>query len=114
MGDFLIWYLIFGVISIICFYFIIKNAVKNGMIAAQRELDRLAGLPKPSPSKKSAQQSSIENEAYRLYAKKKLPDIDYKAPIDEQREQFRQYVEKRMSESGKQPTTISGVDFQVE
>lgn len=47
--DNLIVYLVAAVIGLVIFYFIIKNAVKNGMIEAQEQLNR-----KPTPPDKAA------------------------------------------------------------
>jgi len=84
--------------SLVIFYFIIKKAVRTGVVEAHKEIERQEKPRTLNPSplfendvNKSEQQREIERNVYSLYAKKKLP-INYYAPIEQQKDEIRKYV----------------------
>jgi hypothetical protein len=102
----LIYQLFILVISLGLLYFVVKMAVKNGVIQAHEKMNEQNAKKNSmtdnryplfgNDSNKSELQKKIENEAFELYAKKKLP-IDYNAPIEHQREEVKKYVAEKMS-----------------
>jgi hypothetical protein len=94
-------------IGLIVIYFLIKNAVKNGIIEAYTKINLGRSVSKAMDYKsflsddnsiKSDAQKKFEQNVYALYSKRKL-SINYSAPIEEQQEEIEKIISERFDKS---------------